>query len=102
VNDASAQLGLTPTHEDAVFFKRHQRRRFRIRRPAPDEFNFEECFGMHETEREAIIAVRTLAGIIRIPFLKFADEEIADNDETLKPIVDDMMHRADERFRRMN
>jgi hypothetical protein len=82
--------------DDAAFFKQHRDRCFHIREPK-DQWEFDAEFktlGSHLIDRRAIIAVRTIGGIIRIPFLKFADESIEDDDRTLKPIVDEMMGQA--------
>jgi hypothetical protein len=90
--------------EDEIFFKEHPRRFFRIRDPRDDrEFSREfSTLGDHQIDRRAVIAVRTMGGVINIPFLRFADETIEDRDDVLKPIVDEMMGEARDKYRRMN
>lgn len=89
---------------DEAFFREHPYRRFHIRKPLFDkEFDVQFwSLGDHDQDRRRVIAVRVsphaMASkgqpIIQIPFLAFADEEIADDDKTLKPIVDEMMADA--------
>jgi hypothetical protein len=100
----SRSEGMTRMTEDEVFFKTHPRRFFRIRDPRDDrEFSREfSTLGDHQIDRRAVIVVRTFTGIIHIPFLKFADESIEDSDAVLKPIVDEMMGEARDKYRRMN
>ena len=89
---------------DEAFFREHPYRRFHIRKPLYDkEFDVQFwSLGDHAHDRRRVIAVRVnprgafLKGhpIMQIPFLAFIDEEIADTDEMLKPIVDEMMADA--------
>ena len=85
---------------DEAFFQEHRDRNFRIRLPTgPNEFRYEfSTLGDHAYDRRRIIACRGFIPfgpkVMAIPFLAFADETIEDNDETLKPIVDEMMHDA--------
>jgi hypothetical protein len=97
---------------DIAFFTEHPDRRARIRRPAKvahrdsqravryldeSELHF-RSLGTHDAGRRRIIAYR-LPGdhpvapnhILKIPFLAFADEEIADRDDVLVPIVQGLM-----------
>ena len=88
---------------DEAFFSEHPSRRVRIRKPLfTDESEREfRSLGDHDYDRRRIIALRVMPGpllpgfpIIRIPFLLFADETVADDDTTLLPIVDEMMGDA--------
>lgn len=104
------------TDPDAQFFQQHPDRQARIRLPgAPTavrdaqravrflseaELQF-RSLGPHDKSRRRIIAYRTPADhpthpnhIMCIPFLAFADEEIADRDDVLLPIVDSIMRQA--------
>lgn len=99
---------------DIAFFTDHPQRRARIRRPAKvahrdqqravryldeSELQFRHL-GPHDPKRRWIIAYRLPADhpthpnhILKIPFLAFADEEIADRDDVLEPIVQELMLR---------
>ena len=85
---------------DEAFFRDHRDRNFRIRLPTgPNEYRYEfSTLGDHAYDRRRIIACRGFIPfgpkVMQIPFLAFADEEIADDDKTLQPIVDEMMHQA--------
>lgn len=102
--------------QDAQFFTHHPDRRAHIRMPggpAPSrdqqravrylsesELEF-RSLGPHDKSRRRIIAYRTPADhpthpnhILRIPFLAFADETISDDDETLLPILNEIMKQA--------
>jgi hypothetical protein len=100
---------------DAQFFQQHPDRRARIREPgAPTAFRDAQravrylseselefrSLGPHDKSRRRIIAWRTEADhpthpnvILKIPFLAFADEEIADRDDVLLPILDEIMRQ---------
>ena len=92
---------------DEAFFRDHPDRNYRIRKLKDDrEFAWEFAkLGAqnYPTDRWAVIVIRAVAfpfarpgmpRVLAIPFIKFADEEIADNDETLAPIVLEMMTKA--------
>lgn len=101
---------------DAQFFTDHPDRRARIRLPggpAPQRDQqravryLSECemefrsLGPHDKSRRRIIAYRLPADhpqapnhILKVPFLAFADETIADDDATLLPILDGIMKQA--------
>lgn len=91
---------------DEAFFAAHRDRFFRIRKPANDrEFELEfQSLGPHERHRRRVIVVRVqprgMQGrpLLPIPFLLFADETVADNDATLRPIVDELMRDAAEDY----
>lgn len=97
---------------DAQFFAQHPDRQARIRLPAKTAHRdqqravhyLDECeiefrhLGGHDPKRRRIIAYRLPADhpshanhIMKIPFLAFADETIADDDRTLLPIVHSIM-----------
>lgn len=101
--------------QDAQFFLQHPDRQTRIRLPAKEPFRdqqravryLDECeiefrhLGGHDPKRRRIIAYKLPANhpsypnhIMKIPFLAFADESIRDDDETLLPIVHQIMLQA--------
>jgi hypothetical protein len=98
---------LTPppsVFEDECFFADFPDRKIRIRRPFHDK-EFEREFrtlGLHSFARRRVIVARVAPHVaaihkrelIAIPFLAFADEEIADRDDILLPILDDIMQTA--------
>lgn len=97
---------------DAQFFLEHPDRQARIRLPgrqahrdkqravvflSEEELPF-RSLGPHDSKRRRIICYRLPAShpshpnhIMKIPFLAFADEEIADRDDVLLPIVHEIM-----------
>ena len=101
--------------EDARFFNQHPDRRARIRLPGRElhrdqqravrylsesELQF-RSLGPHDEKRRRIIAYRTPPDhpshpnhIMKIPFLAFQDETISDDDETLLPIIHEIMLKA--------
>ncbi len=100
---------------DSQFFAKHPGRRARIRLPGKTLYTdrqrsvryLDECeiefrhLGGHDPKRRRIIAYRLPADhpthanhIMKIPFLAFADETIADDDKTLLPILDGIMKEA--------
>ena len=85
---------------DAAFFARHPARNYRIRPVAALEAVAEfRALGDHDRERRRMIVVRVPDGLhagtlMPIPFLLFADETIDDSDETLAPIVREIMEDA--------
>lgn len=101
--------------QDQQFFAQHPDRRTRIRLPGREMFKDKQravrylsenelqfrSLGAHDENRRRIIVYRTPAHhpthpnhLLRIPFLAFADEEIADRDDVLLPIVDQLMKQA--------
>lgn len=97
---------------DIQFFTEHPRRQARIRLPVKtahrdqqravrylDEAEIEfRHLGAHDPKRRRIIAYKLPPDhpthpnhIMKIPFLAFADESIRDDDETLIPIVHEIM-----------
>lgn len=96
-------------NSDEAFFEQHPDRRVRIRKPFHErEYEAEfQTLGDHEVKRRRIIALRVQPGrmfgrigqpIICIPFLVYADEDIADDDATLMPIIDRLMEEAAEGY----
>jgi hypothetical protein len=92
-----------PVFEDECFFADHPDRKIHIRRPTdPLEFITEfRSLGPHEYDRRRVIIARVAFDVARrfrrefltIPFLAFADEEIADRDDI--PPADFGRHHAD-------
>ena len=102
--------------QDQQFFLEHPARRAHIRMPGGPTIHRDqqravryltECelefrsLGPHDKSRRRIIAYRRPADhpqapnhIIKIPFLAFSDETIADDDHTLLPIVHNIMTDA--------
>jgi hypothetical protein len=104
-----------PDEEDVRFFFQRPDRRARIRMPQMVQMldkqravHFQqECeqefrsLGPHDKSRRRIILWKILEdnphynpkkpGILKIPFLAFADETIEDNDAILLPILDGIM-----------
>lgn len=99
---------------DAQFFTQHPDRRSRIRIPGREPFKDQQravryldeqelqfrSLGPHDASRRRIIAYRMSAdhpthpnAIMKIPFLLFADESIADDDKTLMSLVHQIMVR---------
>jgi len=88
---------------DEVFFAKFPRRQSRIREPFGNESESDFLsLGDHNRDRRRIIAWKVpqninipykhMAGkVIRVPFLAFADEEIANDDETIMPILNEIM-----------
>lgn len=88
---------------DESFFADHPDRRYRIRLPVEEEYEAEfRSLGGHERERRRVIVSRVPDGLaammgvslMPIPFLAFADEEIADRDDVLGPIFRGIMEQA--------
>ena len=85
---------------DGTYFRRHSDRFYHIRNAYIGE-NEGEFFslGDHDKSRRRIILCRADAEqkplpdnkVMKIPFLAFADETIEDDDDTLFPIVRDIM-----------
>jgi len=89
---------------DALWFMRFQRRRARIRRPFVGEAEAEfESLGPHRSDRRRVLVLRGDHGMLMpIPFLLFADEEIANEDAILLPIIHQLMVDAREKYEREN
>jgi hypothetical protein len=100
------------TDPDVQFFTEHPSRQARIRLPVKTPHRdqqravryLDECeiefrhLGGHDPKRRRIIAYKLPADhpshpnhIMKIPFLAFTDETIRDDDETLIPIVHEIM-----------
>jgi hypothetical protein len=85
---------------DGTYFRRFPDRFYHIRNAYQHECSGEFwTLGAHETNRRRIILCRADAEqkplpdnkVMKIPFLAFADEAIEDDDDTLYPIVRDIM-----------
>jgi hypothetical protein len=98
--------------QDQQFFTDHPDRRARIRLPGREPFRDQQravryldeaelqfrSLGPHDPKRRRIIVYKTPADhpthanhLLKIPFLMFADEAIADDDRTLLAIIHEMM-----------
>lgn len=90
--------------EDECFFADWPDRKIRIRRTLDDkEFQREfRTLGLHQQARRRVIVARVAPHVakiygrelIAIPFLAGIDEEIADRDDILLPILDEIMRDA--------
>lgn len=109
-------IGVVPLMDpDAQFFTDHPSRRVRIRLPAKQLHRDQQravryldeqelpfrSLGPHDVKRRRIIAYRLPPDhpqapnhVMQIPFLAFSDEEIADRDDILLPIVHQIMKDA--------
>lgn len=88
---------------DEAFFAQHPGRQCRIRNVIGKEQEGEfMSLGGHDHDRRRIIAWKVPKGtrspfdawvgrIIRVPFLLFADESVRDDDETLLPVLHEIM-----------
>jgi hypothetical protein len=82
---------------DVAFFREHPRRQARIRLPAVGEFAAEfRSLGDHDASRRVVLVwnCRSPAlpnGLMKIPMLKYADEEIRDDDTTVMTILHGLM-----------
>ena len=85
---------------DERFFAAHRDRKARIRLPLPNEEELAfHSLGPHDPNRRRILVLRVPDGqhrgmMMPIPFLAFADEEIADRDDVLLPIIHEIMLNA--------
>lgn len=82
---------------DDVWFRTHAGRFAHIRTPYEQECESDfKTLGDHDRTRRRIVCVRVpeYSHIMRIPFLLFSDEEIADDDVILLPLVHEMMEAA--------
>ena len=91
---------------DLEFFNDHPDRKSHIR-PAFDGENKKEFreLGFHDAKRRVIILWRVPVGhpvapggICKIPMILFSDESVTDDDATLLPIIDELMHNAAENY----
>jgi hypothetical protein len=95
-------MSLVLLDNDEQFFRQHPDRQSRIRKSFGDENESEfMTLGMHDRNRRRIIAckvpenARTSPGkILKISFLTFGDESIRDDDETLLPIINELVMDA--------
>ena len=82
---------------DAQFFKQHPGRKIRIRLASlGEETAAFASLGPHSSDRRRMIVARVPDGphrgmLMPIPLLAFSDEEIADRDEVLLPILRELM-----------
>ena len=87
-------------YTDADFFRSFPKRLSRIRKANSGEALAEfQSLGPHDPDRRRIITVRVPDGphkgmLMPIPFLAYADEEIANDDAVLMPIVHQIMADA--------
>lgn len=91
---------------DIVFFNQHSDRQARIRFPDPYNEMHKEFheLGDHPSHRRRVLVwkvpphnpwqAKMKNPLLKIPFLAFADEVIADNDDTLLPIIGTIMAEA--------
>lgn len=90
---------------DTGFFQQHPDRRAHIRNAYQDECKGEFwSLGPHEQDRRRILLWRVPSDnphydpkkrpLLKIPFLAFADEEIADRDDILLPLIHHIMTDA--------
>lgn len=88
---------------DTQFFADHPDRRAHIRNAHPHEFNGEFwSLGPHDSARRRILIwrvpdyhpMKSRYPLLRIPFLAFADETIADEDHVLLPLIHQVMSEA--------
>lgn len=91
--------------DDAIWFGLRPRRLMRIRKPVASEFAEQwQALGMHNADRRHVLiwrvppdnpGIRLIRdGLMRIPFLAFADESIEDSDAVLLPMLDGIMREA--------
>lgn len=96
---------------DALWFQTFPRRQARIRLPNAGEFEREfQTLGPHLTVRRRVLVWRiprtnpmrglTPHGLLPVPFLAFADEEISNEDEILMPLLNEIMEQARQGYER--
>ncbi len=92
---------------DREFFQTHRDRKAHIRKPFIGEHEAEfQTLGYHERDRRRILLTRVDYErkplpdnkVLKVPFLAFADEEIADRDDILLPIIDGIMTDAKDKI----
>lgn len=104
----STPFALTKVHDaaDASFFLKHPDRKTHIRKPwalggmTECEAEF-QLLGPHDRTRRRLVLWkipknnpfygRFKDGVLKIPFLAFADETIEDRDDILEPVVHEIM-----------
>lgn len=95
--------------KDAGFFADHPDRQAHIRLPVTGETRGEFWkLGTHDPSRRRILLWRVPKDnpyyqqgkqpLLKIPFLAFADEEIADRDDILLPIIHEIMRGAAQHY----
>jgi hypothetical protein len=95
-------MALIGLDTDELFFKEHPSRRTRIRLPVRGEQDAAfRSLGDHAVDRRRMLIMKvpmdsTLSpgSILRLPMLLFSDESVADNDEILLPIINELMGNA--------
>lgn len=92
---------------DMLFFQYHRDRKAHIRQSYDGECEDQfQTLGFHKRGRRRILLLRTdfegkpfpEGKVMKLPFLAFADESIADTDEVLLPIIRDIMYGAKDRI----
>ena len=92
---------------DREYFQTHRDRKTHIRKCFMSECESEfQTLGYHERDRRRILLTRVDFErkplpdnkVLKIPFLAFADEEIADRDDILLPIIDEIMKDAKDKI----
>lgn len=92
-------------NDDVLWFRQRVERQARIRTPAPGEFDASwRYLGMHEANRRRVLVWRVPRdnpgrskvpdGLMRVPFLAFADETIEDSDAVVLAILKQIMAEA--------
>lgn len=89
-------------NQDEQFFAAHSGRQCHIREPRGEECSGEFLsLGFHMPSRRRIIIWKVPKGtpfkvgeLMKIPFLKFADESIEDDDRVLLPLLHTIMMQA--------
>ena len=93
--------------DDRRFFNEHADRNFRIREPYEGEYTAEfQSLGPQDSRRRRVICARIPrwqqrhynVDMMRIPFLLFADETVEDRDDILRPIFDEIMRDARQKY----
>lgn len=86
---------------DSDYFRYNHHRKAHIRKAFAGENEAEfQTLGYHEKNRRRILLTRVdyernflpKQKVLKIPFLAFADEEIADRDDVLLPIIEEIMY----------
>ena len=92
-------------NDDVIWFRSLPKRQARIRAPVPGEFTEAwRLLGEHHSSRRHVLVWRVPQGnpgralipdgLMRIPFLAFADEAIENTDEVVLPILQSLMADA--------
>lgn len=97
IDDRFTRVPDDGARDDVIFFAAHPDRHVRIRVPMPageHDADF-RSLGDHQIGRRRIIVFRGSGGRLpRIPFLLHADEDVADTDMVLRPILKELMRDA--------